>query len=187
MKRSFDFFKYIRSRSAVLLISATLLITVLVGTTVALIIVKTDTAGNTFDPPIVRISLEGYDSITNTGNVPVYVRSVGIATWVSEDDENVILSEAPKLGEDFTIDSITEGWFQASDEFYYYKEILNPGETVELFTSAIQQTEKDGYELHLQLISGSIQAFPANAVEESWPYVEVDANNCLVEKDGYTR
>ena len=187
MKRFFEFFKQTGNRAVVLLISTMLLITMAVGTTVALIMAKTDTTGNTFDPPVVRISLEGYDDITNAGTVPLYVRSLGVVNWVSKEDEKTILSEVPKSGEDFSVYFVTEDWFLASDGFYYYSKPLYPGETVILFTEAVQLTKKDGYELHLRLLSGSIQAYPVDAVEEAWPAVQVDPDGNLVEKEGYTR
>ena len=158
-----------------------------IGTTVALIIAKTNTTENTFDPPVVRIHLEGYDDITNAGNIPLYVRSIAIVNWVSKEDENVILSEVPEVNVDFSVIFVKENWFLASDGFYYYSKPLYPGETVVLITKIEQLKEKAGYDLRVQLLSGSIQAYPVDAVNEAWPAVVVNENGELEEKVGYSR
>ena len=182
MKRFFEFIKHTGKPVIVLLVSTFLVFTMAIGTTIALIMEKTDTTQNTFDPPIVRITLEGYDEIKNTGNIPLYVRSIAIVNWVSKDDENNILAETPKVGVDLEIglvSDIKDDWFLASDGFYYYRKPLNPEETVYLITYAKQITEKVGYELRLMLLSGSIQVYPVNAVNEAWPAVQVNANGEL--------
>ena len=179
MKRIFQFLKSTRKRTLVLLVSTVTVLSIAIGTTVAFIITKTDTYDNTFVPPIAKIHLEGYDDITNVGNIPVYVRSLAIVNWLSTDDEHTISSETPKVGVDFEVDFVTEGWFLASDGFYYYTKQLNPGESVVLLTEAVQLKEKAGYELRLQLLSSSIQANPVDAINYAWPAVQVNENGEL--------
>lgn len=166
-------------RDLVLLVSTILLLSLFVGSTVAYIATKTDTKDTTFDPPVVRLSLEGYDDVTNTGNVPVYVRSLAVANWLSTEDEHTILSETPKVGVDFEITFVTEGWFLASDGFYYYSKPLGPGESIALFTEAVQLVEKDGYELRLELLSSAIQTSPTDAINAAWPAVQINENGEL--------
>ena len=71
MKGIFSLIKPVRRPSLVLLICSVLVLSLAIGTTVAVLVTKTDTHDNTFEPPILRLSLEGYDDVTNTGNVVV--------------------------------------------------------------------------------------------------------------------
>lgn len=179
MKRIFELLKNAKKRTVVIIISSVLLLCTATTATIAYIVTKTDTQGNTFVPPVARIHIEGYDDITNVGNIPIYVRAFAVANWLSEDDEHTISSEVPKIDVDFDLYQHSEGWFLASDGFYYYTKPLAPGETVVLFTNAIQLTKKPGYELRLQLLASSIQADPIDAVNQAWPSVQVNANGEL--------
>ena len=133
---------------------------------------------NIFSPPVVRISLRDHDEITNVGTVPVYVRALAVVNWVPADEEHSILSEVPTVGEDLEIDFITEGWFLASDGFYYYERPLAPGDHVAIVLEATQIKEKLGYELKLTLLSSSIQASD-DAINAAWPAVLVNENGEL--------
>ncbi len=179
MKRILHFFKHINKRALILLISGTLLLSAAVGTTVAWIVQKTDSQGSSFTPPDARIALDSHDEILNKGNIPVYVRAMAVVNWYSTEEEHTILSEVPKEGVDFEIDTVSSGWFPGSDGFYYYEKTLLPGESVVLFTEAHQITEKTGYELRLLLLSESIQTNPIDAIHDAWPAVDVDANGRL--------
>ena len=179
MKSIIKPFAHGKKRSLLLVISAIVLLTLATGTTVALIITNTDTPSNIFVPPVTRISLDGYDDISNVGNVPVYVRAFAVANWLSTEDEHTVLSETPKEDEDFIIETVSEGWFLASDGFFYYEMPLGAGEHVALFTEAVQISEREGYELRLQILSSSIQASPSDAVHQAWPAVQVNENGKL--------
>lgn len=179
MERSFRFLQYNGKRALVLLITTFLLLATTVGATVAILIAKSESAQNTFTPPVLRIRLEGYDDVVNEGNLPVYVRALAVANWVSTEDERAILPEAPVVGEDLTIEFYKEGWFAGADGFYYYKKPLDAGEGVALIKHAYQIKEKEGYELRLELLSSAIQAYPAEAVSVAWPAVFIDENGEL--------
>lgn len=179
MKSFFQFVKRTEKHTLILSVSMILVAALAIGTTVAFIITRTDTQDNTFLPPVTRIHIEGYDDIMNTGNIPVYVRVLTVANWLSTDDEHTIHSETPKYGIDFTIDFITEDWFLASDGFYYYTKPLYPGESVQLFTDAFQLREKSGHELRLQLLTSSIQTTPSDAINAAWPAVQINESGML--------
>ena len=179
MKEFFQFVKRNEKHTLVLTIVIILLAALAIGTTVAFIITKTDTYDNTFIPPITRISLEGYDDITNTGNIPVYVRTIAVVNWHSLEDEHTILSEVPEHGVDYDVTNVTDGWFLASDGFFYYEKPLQPGESVAIFTKAEQLREKAGYELRIQLLSSSIQATPSDAINAAWPAVQINEHGKL--------
>ncbi len=88
-------------------------------------------------------------------------------------------TEVPVLDVNYHIDFATEGWFQADDGFYYYKKPLQPDEHISIIVSAMQLNEKEGYELRLQLLTNTIQAYPADVVSQAWPAVQVDENGEL--------
>ena len=165
-------------RMLVLIISTAILLLGAVGTTVAFIIDRTETASNIFDPPVVRITLRDYDEITNIGTVPVYVRALAVVNWEDAHDEHAILPEKPVVGVDLEIAFFTEGWFLASDGFYYYKKALGPNEHVALIANAIQLTEKEGYEMRLEVVSSSIQA-SSDAINAAWPAVRINEDGEL--------
>ena len=178
MQKTFRFLKWSGKKAVVLAVLTVCLAAIVLGTTLAFIIVRTNSIKNQFDPPNLIINIEG-NNIQNTGDVPVYVRAVVVANWVNTQDGS-ILSVEPKSGDDYTIDIDTENWFMGSDGFYYYKAPLEAGTTApQLASYATPKTQKDGYELRVQLVASGIQTTPATAVETAWPAVVVDDNNNL--------
>ena len=145
MKKTFRFFKWTGKKAVFLFVLSVALVVTSVNVTVAVLLTRTETIENTFSPPVLHISLEGIDDIKNTGDLPVYVRAYSIVNWYSLDDEHTILADAPQVNVDFQVTFHTGGWFLASDGFYYYEKVLNPGEQIQLMTHAYQLTEKDGY------------------------------------------
>lgn len=180
MKKSFRFFKWSGKKAVILFVLSTLILVTSVSVTVAVLLTRTETIENTFSPPVLHISLEGIDDIKNTGDLPVYVRAYSVVNWYSLDDEHTILSDAPQVGVDFEVTFHTDGWFLASDGFYYFENILEPGEELHLYDKIVQLVEKDGYELRFEIISSGIQADPKEAVEAAWPAVKVSDNGTLV-------
>lgn len=171
MKKPFHFFKWSGKKAVALLILTLSIIFVAVDVTLAVIIIKTNTIENEFTPPVLHISLDGVDKIKNTGNVPVYIRAYSVANWLSVEDEHTVLSVAPEEGVDFTVEFKADNWVFANDQFYYYKHVLMPGDSIPLFTEVNQLKERTGYELHLEIIATGIQAEPIEAINESWPAV----------------
>ena len=181
MKRILHLIRHAKKRTLILVGSVALVLALAIGTSFALLITRTNSVDNTFVPPISRISLDGQDDIVNTGNIPVYIRAYALANWYSTDDEHTILSEKPQAGVDYSIDTNVEGWFLASDGFYYYTKVVEPDpeNPVPLFTSAIQLKHKDGYELRIQILASSIQIDPVDAIQDAWPAVRVNENGEL--------
>ena len=179
MKRILHLIKHAKKRTLILVGSVALVLALAIGTSFALLITRTNSVDNTFVPPTSTISLEGYDDIKNTGNIPVYIRAYALANWYSTDDEHTILSEKPQANVDYSIHTIGENWFLASDGFYYYTKVLEPNESVALFTSATQIKQKTGYELRIQILASSIQIDPVDAIQDAWPAVRVNENGEL--------
>ena len=179
MKRILHLIKHAKKRTLILVGSVALVLALAIGTSFALLITRTNSVDNTFVPPISRISLDGHDDIMNTGNIPVYIRAYALANWYSTDDEHTILSEEPQAGVDYSIDMDVEGWFQASDGFYYYTKVVEPGQHIPLFADAIQHKQQTGYELRIQILSSGIQIDPVDAIQDAWPAVLVNENGEL--------
>ena len=165
-------------RAIALLISTVLLVICTIGTSLAILVANTGSIMDIFSPPVVRVSLRDHDEVTNIGTIPVYVRALAVVNWVPTDEEHSILAEKPIVGEDLDITFIKEGWFLASDGFYYYKKALAPGDHVALVIEAVQITEKLGYEMKLTLLSSSIQASD-DAINAAWTAVQVNENGEL--------
>lgn len=198
MKKPFLFLNRSGRKAVAFLLSTLVLATAFVDVTLAILMVRTDPLENKFVPSTLRISLRVHDDemldhthedITNIGDVPVYLRAIAVANWVSTEDEHTILSETPvatanaeETDADLYIDFMTEGWFLADDGFYYYEKVLEAGKGVALVLEAEQLKEKAGYELSLEVVSTAIQANPPEAVQEAWPVVAVADDGTLVER-----
>ena len=178
MKLSFRSLTSNTKRMLVLIISTAILLLGAVGTTIAFIVDRTETASNIFDPPVVRITLRDYDEITNIGTIPVYVRALAVVNWASTEDEHTILAEKPKVGEDLSITFISEDWFMGDDGFYYYKKVLHPEDHIALMVEAVQLTEKLGYEMELTILSSAIQ-ISDEAINVAWPAVRINEDGEL--------
>ena len=182
MDAPFRFLKYTGKKALVLFLATVLTVFVAIDVTLTYLATKTDLFENTFTPPTLRLSIEGYDDVVNTGDVPVYVRAIAVANWLSHDDEHTILSVTPEVGEDYTIEFITDGWFYADDGFYYYKKVLEPGDSVALIEHAYQLKEKDGYEIRLEILSSAVQSYPTDAIAAAWPAVYVTDDGSLAKR-----
>lgn len=183
MNKTFSFFKWTGKKAVLLFVLSVALVVTSVNVTVAVLLTKTEPIENTFTPPVLHVSLEGIDDIKNTGDVPVYVRAFSVVNWVSTDNEHTILSTKPKENVDFKVEFHTDGWFLASDGFYYFENALAPGEELHLFDMVTQLVEKPGYELRFEILSSAIQATPTEAVEEAWRAVKVADDGTLVSAD----
>lgn len=165
----------------VLLIAATMLLTVGVGSTVAYLVTNTGSITNTFTPGEVNTDItEEFENnvkksiiITNTtnSNVAVYVRVAIVANWVK--DGQIV---APWDG---TIE-LGENWKTGSDGYYYYTQsVAVGGKTSNLLKTPIEEKVRaDGSCLVMTVIHQSIQAEPTDAVKEAWG-VTVNADGTI--------
>ena len=180
MPKTFKFLRWSGKKAVAFLVLTLVLAVAAVGSTLAYIIVKTNSLENQFTPPEINIQVVG-DNIANKSDFPVYVRATVVVNWVSNDGQSTILSAVPVAGTDYTIDYNDEnGWFQGADGFWYYTNSLGaqtaaPG----LLNITEQLVKKDGYELRIQVVSAIIQATPTDAVAIAWPAVKVDGNGNL--------
>ena len=170
--------KWLPAAAAVALIA-----TLAVGGTLAWLSAYTQPVKNTFVmgtvPPQVTESFDHQVkkdvAVTNTGNIPAYIRVALVCTW-QDDNENVV--GEPASLDNLTIDWGTEGgsetaeapgngWIKIGDYYYYTQPVAAGDTTLNLIDSATVETE-NGYRMNLQVIADSIQANPTSVVEEQW-------------------
>lgn len=183
------------SKKLVALVTAlSLVLVVVVGSTVAYLIDRTNPVVNTFDLTNVDVDIvEDFDGqvkedvqVKNTGDIPAYIRAVVVATWESDTEqgtvgETSVTAETPVEGVDFEIDyNLTDGWVKGDDGFYYYTEPLEPGYcTSNLIDTCTFLTEKDGYHLSVDILASAFQAQPSEAVESAW-HVTIAPDGTLI-------
>lgn len=183
MPKSFQFLKWSGKKAVILLILTVALALGAVGGTLAFIVTYTHSLTNVFTPAKVDITVTG-NQVSNSGDVPVYVRAAVVVNWV--DEKGAIVANAPKVGEnyDYTIDFNTAGgWFQASDGFWYYKNPLPAGDPApKLINGVTQKNTTSSYTLSVEILSAGIQAAPTEAVEKAWLAVEVADDGVTLQK-----
>lgn len=150
------------------------------GLTLAYLVTSTEALTNVFGVPNfdTGISEDFSDGkvkkdvkIQNTGDVDAYVRVMVVVTWVNDAGE--VYPQIPVEGTDYTITWTTDetAWVKGKDGYWYYTTPIAPdAATAVLFTDCTPVDGKapDGYYLSVEILSQSIQAVPANAVENAW-------------------
>jgi hypothetical protein len=180
MHKTFHFLKLSGKKAIVAFISVIIVITAVTATTFSYLADTTRTIPNTFRPAEIEISSWSMNDLINAGTTEIYVRAAVVSAWVSNDDKKTVWSTTPQENVDYTL-TIDNGWFKASDGFYYRKEKINAAQSVS-FVSATQNTTKDGYTLRILVTYSAIQTNPTDVVESSWGAVEVSDNGALVPK-----
>lgn len=169
-------------RSMVMLVSLTLIIMTCVGVTIAYLSTKTENVVNTFEPgevpPTINETFTGTlkedVTVTNNGNVSAFIRAAIIVTW--QDSEGNVAAVPPVENEDYEISFGSDWTKQEKSDFYYYKAaVAAGGTTTELIEKAYQLKEYSGYQLHIEIVTQTIQSNPASVAEEAWGYVPADA------------
>ena len=186
--------KWLPAAAAVALIA-----TLAVGGTLAWLSAYTQPVKNTFVmgtvPPQVTESfnqkVKEDVAVTNTGNIPAYIRVALVFTWQEGEGENAKVVGTPvNPAEDLNIvwgdgtgtgtaEAPGNGWIKIGD-YYYYTQPVEAGETTpNLIDSATVEAE-NGYRMNLQVIADSIQANPTNVVQSQWG-VMVDENGAITD------
>ena len=185
--------KWLPAAAAVALIA-----TLAVGGTLAWLSAYTQPVKNTFVmgtvPPQVTESfnqkVKEDVAVTNTGNIPAYIRVALVFTWQEGEGENAKVVGTPvNPAEDLkivwgdgtgTAEVPGNGWIKIGD-YYYYTQPVAAGTTTPNLIDKAEVKTANGYRMNLQVIADSIQANPAGAVESQWP-VMVGDNGVLSEK-----
>lgn len=176
------------SKSFLLLASLALIVTAVIGTTMAYLVSDTPTVTNTFTPAEVDSEIDEtlgvnlksnvriQNSITAEKGIDAYIRAKVVVTW--QNDQKQISAEQPKLGADYQILNIKgevtndlpadSGWV-LRDGFYYWTSKVAPQDYTGYLIGTIKQvTKKDGYNLHVEILAEAIQAEPIDAVMDAW-------------------
>ena len=174
-----------RSKPVILLASLVLLLTLVVGGTIAYLMTNTSSVTNTFTPARVTSEIEeDFDgkvkedvTIKNTGNVDAYIRAAVIVNWVNSEGEVIIpRPEEAKFGH--YVD-INEDYWTESGGYYYYKDKVAPGALTKPLVIEAYPTlggnrhepkADDPYFLRIDIIADAIQAdgMGATSAQDAW-------------------
>ena len=185
------------SKSFLLLASLALIVTAVIGTTMAYLVSDTPTVTNTFTPAEVDSEIDEtlgvnlksnvriQNSITAEKGIDAYIRAKVVITW--QNDQKQISAEQPKLGEDYRIldtdGNVTNdmpadsGWVPYGDFYYWTSKVAPQASTGNLIDSIEQIAENEGYNLHVEILADAIQAEPANVVTDVWGFTPPTTNN----------
>lgn len=154
--------RHTKQRTA--LLSIFLILSLVVGGTLAYLVAKTDHVQNQFEPAFVTCQVNNNNDntfdVTNTGNVDAYIRAAIVVNWM---DENENVRGIAPSSSDYTLSVNTTDWWQdTSTGYYYYKySVIPTGITQKLITSyrlAEGVTAPNGYELSVEVVAEAIQA-----------------------------
>ena len=178
MHKKFNFLKLSGKKAIAVFILSLVVLTAVTATTLAYLATRTKDIPNTFRPAEVEISSWTMDDLINAGNTEVYVRASVVSAWVSNEDKKSVWSMDPVENVDYTL-TVDDGWFKASDGFYYRTEKINAAQSVD-FVHATQNTTKDGYTLRILVNYSAMQTTPKEAIDEAWGAVTIDDNGNLI-------
>lgn len=136
--------KKIFNKELAMILSLSLLLLLVIGTTVAYIYTATNPVKNSFEPSQVACAVVEDDrdpvtgslvyidgtkenvKIKNTGDTDAYIRVAVAVNWASEDGTRV-WAQKPVEGTDYTItyNLSEDGWFNGGDGFYYYSKAVS--------------------------------------------------------------
>ncbi len=149
----------------------------IVSTTIAFLFMETNSIENKFVLANVQSKvMESFDGTTksnvyiiNEGSADAYVRAYVVVYWMN--DNNKIYPIKPVLNTDYTLVYDDSKWQLATNEYWYYPEILSQNEESTILikeAKCISNNIPDGYHLTIEILSSAIQAKPEEVVEEHW-------------------
>ncbi len=165
-------------KSAALLVSLLLLLTVTVGGTIAFLMESDAPLHNLFNPSQVTTyvdeTLVGTTKkdvkIQNTGDTEAWIRAAVVVTW--QDAEGNVYGQAPVAGTNYTAWAPGADWLTGDDGFYYYRYPVEAGATTAnaLISSIapVGNPPADGYYLTVEIIGSGIQSKPENVFNTEW-------------------
>lgn len=165
-------------KSAALLVSLLLLLTVTIGGTIAFLMDSDGPMHNRFNPSQVTTKVEETleetskknVKIQNTGNTDAWIRAAVVITW--QDKDGNVCGQAPVAGTNYTAWTPGTDWTQGDDGFYYYtKPVAAGAATATALIGSIAPVgdfPADGYYLTVEIIGSGIQNKPANVFNTEW-------------------
>ncbi len=114
----------------------------------------------------------GVYTITNTGNVPIYIRVAVKSVWANEND--LIHYTTPEM----KVVVGSDAWYYTSIGFYYNKVPVQVGEsaTITVTHDDVQDPPPPSYALRLNLVIEAIQGDDGVAFEQAWGNVDTVPN-----------
>ena len=165
-------------RPLALLLALILVVGAAAGGTVAWLTQTTETANNNFEYGQVSCKVdEDFTTggttkqgvqITNTGNIPAYIRATYVVNWLDKDGH--IAASVPE-GYSYSLTENPNGkWTKGTDGYFYYLTPVAPGESTpgSLLTCTAVRPENPEYELSVEILATAVQSAPASAVNEAW-------------------
>ena len=172
-------------KSAALLVSFLLLLTVTVGGTIAFLMDSDGPLNNLFNPSQVTTKVEetvsgntkSDVSIKNTGDTTAWIRASIVVTW--QDAEGNVYGQLPVEGTDYemTLNVVNkDGWMKGDDGFYYWylpvkseEEAQNDCNTGVLIKECTYKANApEGYFLTVEIIGSGIQSKPGTVFNTEW-------------------
>lgn len=166
-------------KTGTLLFSLVLLLTMMVGGTLAYLTIHTDPVVNQFTPSHVSCTVkEDFDgttkrnvNVTNTSDIPAYIRVKLVTYRVSDAGENA----GKHIGGTADLPAFTlgAGWVKHTDGYYYYTQPVAPGASpaanlTDSMTLTGSYTDADGGKQVIEVMAEAIQSVPTNAVVSAW-------------------
>ena len=164
-----------RSRkTGTLLFSLVLLLTMMVGGTLAYLTIQTNPVVNQFTPSHVSCTVtESFDgttkrnvNVTNTSDIPAYIRVKLVSYRVNNQGQHIGgTADLPA----FTLGA---GWVKHG-EYYYYTQPVAPGASpaanlTDSMTLTGAYSDADGGKQVIEVMAEAIQSVPAEAIGNSW-------------------
>ena len=156
------------SRRGVAAIAATvLLLTLVVGGTIAFLMDKTDPVQNIFEPTDVTCYVaESFDGTTkknvciqNTGTTPAYIRVAIVVNYLNDKGNVCVNHNAVAV-------TPNSPWAVGKDGYYYWPDPVDPADyTGNLFDTLPLTEGEDGCRMQVEFVASAIQATDA-AVSE---------------------
>lgn len=165
-------------KSAALLVSLLLLLTVTVGGTIAFLMDSDGPLHILFNPSKVTTYVDetvsgntkSDVSIKNTGDTTAWIRAAIVVTW--QDKDGNVYGQAPVAGTNYTAWIPGTNWVKGADGFYYYtKPVAAQTSTANALIAEIKpigNSPADGYYLTVEIIGSGIQNKPAKVFNTEW-------------------
>lgn len=177
--------RHVSKKSVVLVVYLVLMLTLVVGTTLAILMTNTDPVTNIFKASKVTTSVEetldgstkSNVMIKNTGDTEAYIRAAVVVTW--QDEDGNVHGNIPVAGTDYMIvyNLTDNGWGLSTDGFYYWrqpvKSVKEDAENcttdvlIKTCTPVANKAPKDYY-LNVEIIGSGIQSLPTSVVTSEW-------------------
>ena len=166
-------------KTGTLLFSLVLLLTMMVGGTLAYLTIQTNPVVNQFTPSHVSCTVtESFNgttkrnvNVTNTSDIPAYIRVKLVTYRVSDAGENA----GKHIGGTADLPAFTlgTGWVKHTDGYYYYTQPVAPGASpaanlTDSMTLTGSYTDADGGKQVIEVMAEAIQSVPTNAVVSAW-------------------